>query len=723
MDAWAHQSSCKQERGPVVTPREIYSLLDFSWSRRLPIILQAEASECGLACLAMISGYHGNHTDLVSLRSVGATSSRGTTLTNLMAMAEWLGLQSRPLRLELEELQSLAKPCVLHWGLDHFVVLESVGSNTARIVDPSVGRRRIRLDQVSKKFTGVALELLPAPSFRADDRRKRLSVGRMVSGVRGLAAALWRIMGLAIVIELIASLMPLLTQVITDRVIPYYDHDLLTLLAFGFAGLIVVQVAVASLRSWAIACLSANLNLAWNSAVFGHLLRLPDRYFQDRNLGDIVSRFGSLGDLQESLTTNLVEAILDGLVAVITLALLFLYSTLLAGLTVLSLAVYIMLRFLAFSRFREAQHEQILSDAQRDGLVLELLRGARTVRLMNSAAMMSSRYTNCSAESVNRAFVTQRLMLIFGSASTLIGGTHRIAMIWLGTGAVISGDMTVGMLMATMAYSTQFMSRGSTLVDYLVELRMLGLHADRLSDIVLTCAETNVIGKVRVTAEDVGISIRNVTFRYSEFDEPVLRNVSFDIAPGETVAIVGASGCGKTTLVKIILGLLDPDEGHVLVAGVKLKDLGKGQFRDMVGSVMQDEDLFSGSVSDNICFFSDKRQSDIERAASIAQIHAEIMLMPMGYETHMGGIGSSISGGQKQRILLARALYRRPRVLILDEATSHLDVENERLVNATVRGQRMTRLIIAHRPETIAIADRVILLRSGVVEESDMLTA
>ncbi|WPM84560.1 ATP-binding cassette domain-containing protein [Apirhabdus apintestini] len=295
---------------------------------------------------------------------------------------------------------------------------------------------------------------------------------------------------------------------------------------------------------------------------------------------------------------------------------------------------------------------------------------------------------------------------------------------------VLDGHFSAGMLIAFMSFADQFISRGSGLIDAMIDFKMLKLHGERLADIVLTEREKDgnhekVIRNTALSNEHAPrITIKDLSFRYAETEPLVLNNCSFEINSGESVAIIGPSGQGKTTLAKLLLGLLTPENGSIMIDGVDIQQLGLYQYRERIGCVMQDDILFAGSISDNICFFdAEPDQERIENVAKLAQIHDEIMRMPMGYQSLVGDMGSSLSGGQNQRVLLARALYRNPSILVLDEASSHLDVEKEMLINNAVRQMKITRIIIAHRPETIRSADRVIALNNGAIQEiyPDML--
>jgi ATP-binding cassette subfamily B protein RaxB len=304
--------------------------------------------------------------------------------------------------------------------------------------------------------------------------------------------------------------------------------------------------------------------------------------------------------------------------------------------------------------------------------------------------------------------------MLFTALQNLTSGVQKVGVLWLGAWLGLKGQLTVGMLTAFVAYSDQFSGRAASLIDYGIELRMLRLQAERLADIVLTQPEPHTYSVHTGASPEPSVTFENVSFRYAEGEPWVLSECSFKIHSGECVAIVGPSGCGKSTLVHLLLGLLDPQQGTIQIGDMDLRHLGKAKYRSMTASVMQDEHLFTGSIAENISLFDENATRDtVEEAARLAGVHNDIVAMSMGYNSLVGDMGSALSGGQRQRICLARALYRRPQILVMDEATSHLDVSLEQQVNQAIRSLKITRIIIAHRPETIAEADRVIELVGG----------
>jgi ATP-binding cassette subfamily B protein RaxB len=686
-------------------------------ARRVPVILQTEAAECGLACLAMVASAHGLVTDLTALRRRFSLSLKGVTMADLVRMADGLNLQTRALRAELEELPQLQTPCILHWDLNHFVVLVSVRRGVVTVHDPAHGQRRLTLAQVSPHFTGVALEVLPGPGFAPRHERRQVRVRDLLGPVSGLKRALAQVLLLALALELFVLLSPFFMQWVVDDVLVSGDRDLLLTLGVGFGLLVLFQVLAAAGRAWAVLVLSATLNLQWLLNVFAHLLRLPVEWFEKRHIGDIWSRFSSVQQIQKALTTSFVEAVLDGLLVVLTLAMMAVYSLRLTAVALAAVAVYGLLRWAYMRPLRAATEEALVHEARQSSHFLESLRGVQAIKLFGAQADRRTRFAALVADTMNADITTRKLELGAALAHRLLFGLERVVVIWLGALLVLERSLSVGMLFAFFAYKEQFAQRVSGLIDKLVELRMLRLQGERLADIVLTAPEADAPA---APGQEPAASIElvGVSFRYADGEPEVLRQVHLRIDPGESVAITGPSGCGKTTLLKIMLGIHAPTEGEVRVGGVPLQRLGLARWRQMVGVVMQDEPLFSGSVADNICFFDTAPDRDwIEHCARVAAVHDEIVDMPMGYHTLIGELGTALSGGQKQRILLARALYKRPRILLLDEATSALDVERERCVNQAVRQLALTRIIVAHRPETIASATRVIALHDGHVAQ------
>ena len=707
----------------------LLSQLNFGFGTRVPVILQTEAAECGLAALAMVASYHGHKADLAELRRRFELSLKGATLGNLIAFAQALGLATRPLRLDLEHLHELSLPCVLHWDMNHFVVLTAVKRDEVVLHDPARGVRRMKFAEFSKHFTGIALELSPSDGFVQKAEAKKLPIARLMGRITGLKRAALQVLMFAVALEVVTLITPFFMQWVVDGALVSADRDLLTTLVLGFGLLLVVREVISAARAWVMTVLSTTLNVQWLANVFQHLLKLPVSWFEKRHLGDVVSRFDSIHILQRTLTTSFLEAMLDGVMALITLAMMLVYSGALTVVVVVAVLLYVGLRLAFYRPLRQATEEQIVAQSKQQSHFLETVRGIASLKLFNAQEERASRFVNLAVDTMNRNVITQRLALGWRFGNGALFGLSGIVVVWLGSKAVLDSAFSVGMLFAFVAYKDQFVQRATSLIDKAFEWRMMRLQAERLSDIVLAepeaASQTDFasLATLGIAAEgsaelSPSIEVSDLYFRYSSTEPFVLSGISLKIEAGESVAIIGPSGGGKSTLGKALLGLLESERGEVLVGGVPLKRIGLRKFRDMVGTVMQDDQLFAGSIADNIAFFSpDMDLGWVAECAKLAAVDADIRAMPMAYNTLIGDMGAALSGGQKQRILLARALYKRPKILFLDEATSALDVGNEKLVNSAVQRLSLTRIIIAHRPETIAMADRVIVLSGGKVAQ------
>ncbi|NKI95739.1 ATP-binding cassette subfamily B protein RaxB [Rhizobacter sp. SG703] len=683
------------------------------------MILQTEAAECGLACLAMVACFHGHRIDLPHMRRRFPVSLKGATLKSLITIARGLQLHTRPLKLALERIGDLKLPCVLHWDMNHFVVLKAATAGHATLHDPAVGERRLSLEQLGRHFTGVALEASPDAQFTKKEERQQISLRSLMGRVSGLRAGLLQLLLLGSALQVCALTAPFYLQWVIDEAVVSADRDLVTVLGIGFLLLALVQGSLSGVRSWVTTVLATNLNFQWLGHAFGHLMKLPLAWFEKRHLGDIVSRFGSIQAIQRSLTTQFVEGVIDGVLVLGTLVVMCLYSlrlTLVAGAAVL---LYALLRWALLRSMREATAEQIIHAARQQSHFIESTRGVQSLRLFNRVEVRRIGYMNALADQFNADLRIARLSVSYQTANTLLFGAERVIVVWLAALAVLDTRFSVGMLFAFISYKDQFTQRMAALIDKLFELRMLRLHGERVADIVLTPPEDES-QDVEVDPRHVQpeIELKGLSFRHADGEPWVLEDVSLKIPAGQCLAITGPSGCGKTTLVKLMLGLLEPTAGDVLVGGVKLKQLGLRNLREMVATVMQDDQLFAGSIADNISLFDPSPAPErVEACARLASIHDEVSAMPMRFHTLVGDSGCGLSGGQEQRLLLARALYKNPKILVLDEATSHLDVWNERQVNASIRQLALTRIIVAHRPETIAMAERVVVLQRGRIAQ------
>ncbi|MBB6900043.1 peptidase domain-containing ABC transporter, partial [Escherichia coli] len=677
---------------------------------RVPVIHQTETAECGLACLAMICGHFGKNIDLIYLRRKFNLSARGATLAGINGIAEQLGMATRALSLELDELRVLKTPCILHWDFSHFVVLVSVKRNRYVLHDPARGIRYISREEMSRYFTGVALEVWPGSEFQSETLQTRISLRSLINSIYGIKRTLAKIFCLSVVIEAINLLMPVGTQLVMDHAIPAGDRGLLTLISAALMFFILLKAATSTLRAWSSLVMSTLINVQWQSGLFDHLLRLPLAFFERRKLGDIQSRFDSLDTLRATFTTSVIGFIMDSIMVVGVFVMMLLYGGYLTWIVLCFTTIYIFIRLVTYGNYRQISEECLVREARAASYFMETLYGIATVKIQGMVGIRGAHWLNMKIDAINSGIKLTRMDLLFGGINTFVTACDQIVILWLGAGLVIDNQMTIGMFVAFSSFRGQFSERVASLTSFLLQLRIMSLHNERIADIALHEKEEKK-PEIEIVAHmgPISLETNGLSYRYDSQSAPIFSALSLSVAPGESVAITGASGAGKTTLMKVLCGLFEPDSGRVLINGIDIRQIGINNYHRMIACVMQDDRLFSGSIRENICGFAEEMDEEwMVECARASHIHDVIMNMPMGYETLIGELGEGLSGGQKQRIFIARALYRKPGILFMDEATSALDSESEHFVNVAIKNMNITRVIIAHRETTLRTVDRVI---------------
>jgi ATP-binding cassette subfamily B protein RaxB len=661
----------------------------------------------------MICGHYGKNIDLISLRQQFNLSARGTTLSGLTGIAEQLGLVTRPLSLDIDELSVLKMPCILHWEFNHFVVLISFRRNRAVLHDPARGRRTVDLAEISHNFTGIALEAWPSSEFKEETVRNRISLNMLIGNVHGLKKALLKIFCLSLMIEAINLLMPIGTQLVMDHAIPAGDRGLLILICIGLMFFIILSAAIGMVRQWSSLVMETLINVQWQSGLFRHLLHLPLGYFERRKMGDIQSRFGSLNSLRETFTTSVIGAIMDSIMVIGVLVMMVLYGGALTWVVIGFTTGYVLLRILTYSYYRQLSEESLVHDARARSYFMETLYGIATVKIQGMADRRCTHWLNLEIDTINTGIKMSKMDLLFGGVSTFVATCDQVAILWLGTSLVIENQMTIGMFVAFGAFRGQFSDRVGSLTSFLLQLRMMSLHNERIADIALHPRDAKQPNtSIAASMCPIALETYDLSYRYDSQAATIFSNLNIRVAPGESVAVIGPSGAGKTTLMKVLCGLFEPESGKVVVDGIDIRQLGLNNYHKIIGCVMQDDKLFSGSIRENICGFEESiDEAWMIECAKASFIHDVIIKIPMGYDTLIGELGEGLSGGQKQRIFIARALYRKPGILFMDEATSALDSESEKYVNQAIREMNITRIISAHRASTIESADRIIQLK------------
>ncbi|EHX8082956.1 peptidase domain-containing ABC transporter [Escherichia coli] len=701
------QQDCSMTNGNF---RQIINQLDMRWRRRVPVIHQTETAECGLACLAMICGHFGKNIDLISLRRKFNLSARGANLAGINGIAEQLGMVTRALSLELDELGALKMPCILHWDFSHFVVLVSVKRNRYVLHDPARGRRYLGREEMSRYFTGIALEVWPGSEFQAETQQTRISLRSLINSIYGIKRTLAKIFCLSVVIEAINLVMPVGTQLVMDHAIPAGDRGLLTLISAGLMFFILLRAAVSMLRAWSSLVMSTLINVQWQSGLFDHLLRLPLAFFERRKLGDIQSRFDSLDTLRATFTTSVIGLIMDSIMVVGVFVMMLLYGGYLTWIVLCFTTIYIFIRLVTYGNYRQISEECLVREARAASYFMETLYGIATVKIQGMVGIRGAYWLNMKIDAINSGIKLTRMDLLFGGINTFVTACDQVVILWLGAGLVIDNQMTIGMFVAFSSFRGQFSERVTSLTSFLLQLKIMSLHNERIADIALHEKEEKK-HEIEIVAHmgPISLETNDLSYRYDSQSAPIFSALSLSVAPGESVAITGASGAGKTTLMKVLCGLFEPDSGRVLINGIDIRQMGINNYHRMIACVMQDDRLFSGSIRENICGFAEEMDEEwMVECARASHIHDVIMNMPMGYETLIGELGEGLSGGQKQRIFIARALYRKPGILFMDEATSALDSESEHFVNVAIKNMNITRVIIAHRETTLKTVDRVI---------------
>ncbi len=683
-------------------------LLGLRRSRPVPLILQQERSECGLAAVAMIAGYHGHAVGLHVLRNQALLSSRGTNLKNLMQVAQDLRLIARPLRLEISEFEQLRLPAILHWRMNHFVVLVSSKRGKAVVHDPARGRRMVRAAELDRAFSGVAVELTPARNFDRSKNHTRIRFVDFVGSFQYLARYLWMMLALLITTQILALVPPIATQLLIDEVVLGQDRIWLIHALLGLAVVMVVGTLLDAARKWISLYAGTKLAVDSSLSVLNHLLSLPASFLQGRHLGDLMSKVASLTPIRTALTDTGINGIVQLVVLFATLTIMFLYSTWLTVVSLGGLALSALLTFAVLPASRRLTEQTLIHTARQDSSLLETLGSYESVHALDIATLRLSQWQKHFFAATNAGVRRAKLSIWSGAGNGLIGAAEQVLFLGIGVSAIVEKQITLGVLFAFLSLRGRFGAAVASLANIAQSFFMLRVHTDRIGDILMAEPEPPPRNDALCARVVGSIEAQNLSFKYPG-GPWVIRNFSCAIAEGEAVAIAGPSGVGKSTLLRILSTQQAATCGRILVDDKDLVIWNSRCLRQQLGIVLQNDRLFQGSVCENIAGFDP--EPDLERvqnAAINAEIWTDIQAMPMTLYTLLGDAGCNLSGGQQQRLLLARALYRKPRILFLDEATSHLDIDTERRVLDKLGDSGITIISVAHRPNVLARADRLI---------------
>ncbi len=705
------------------------------YRQRIEPIYQVEAAECGFACLAMVLSKYGLETNMQAFRSRYRVSLHGADLHTLSEIAHDFGLVTRALRVELSALPKLRLPCIVHWNFNHFVVLESVG-RSIEVVDPALGRQTYGLEEFSRHFTGVVLELVPGANYRRGTLVQRLRLRDILNGLMGWRSSLAHVLVLATVLQCVSLISPQFLQQGIDQIAANQDMHFLVPLVLGFGFVYILRIALSTLQKLLVLHLGTQIAYQSQRNLFHHLLTLPMRYFEARSVGDIVSRFESFEPINNMVTGDAISTLLNGVTAAITAVLLFTYSPLLASvvLGVLGLTMLVKVWFLPAQR--RLTTDSIVASAKEDTVFMETIRGMQSIKALAGEQLRFQAWDAVYTSAINAGLRSKKLEIIAAVPIGLIELLDSIGIPAIGFYLIIQGQFTVGMLYAFLVYKDSFYHAAESLIDVVAKFWLNRLHLERLGDIALEAPEISALSssepkEIPATPETMidslrdscasrvqMLELRNVSFRYADHEPDLFTSIDLTLHTNENVVLIGASGAGKTTLVKILSSLEKPNEGAVYLNGSALQTNQMTAYRRRIGMVLQSDRLFAGSVASNIAFFAE--QIDQDKIVAIAQlcvIHDEIMAMPMGYETLVGDMGSALSSGQQQRILLARSLYRDPDYLFFDEGTANIDPANEWRILQNLRTAGFGIFCVAHHPACLELADRILELKDGQLRE------
>lgn len=677
--------------------------------RKLPALLSSEGAECGLTCLAMIVSYYGQEISTETLRSRFPISMNGMSLKNIIHMADALGMSTRAVKLDVPYLKDMQTPAILHWDLSHFVVLRSANSRYVEIHDPSIGYQRLTYEAAAQHFTGIALELEPTSNFVKFDPEQEMKISSLFSSIRGVESPVIQIIANSIGLQALVLASPFLIQHMMDSAIPLRGSGLLITLCLFFGFLILLHGVAKANREWTLEKLGASLNFQIMGNLIRHLLRLPAQYFEKRHVGDIISRLQSTKSLQDALTRGVLSTMIDGMMAITAIAIMYYYSIVLATVALLAFTFNLCVVVTTYQPLRSRNIEYLISEAKEKSFLIESIRASTTIKLMGAEAEREGSWRNLFGKEINASLSMAKFRIWIDLTIFYVNNLTGVIIIGLGSMRVINdSSFSIGVLITIIWYRQMFSDRSIALLEEVQNIRLIKLHLERIRDIIMTDQEFAQAGD---EPKQLGRSIRleNVTFRYGECDRNILENLSISIGEGEFVAVMGPSGGGKSTLLKLLLGLHVPNSGRILIGDDVADPSVLRAWRKGIGVLSQDDHLMSGFVYENISFFDPEVDFNrVERAAKAAQLHDAVMDMPMRYFSLVGDMGSALSGGQRQRLLLARALYRDPKVLIVDEGTANLDEKTEDAIGDLLKALPITRIIVTHRLSLAEKADRII---------------
>jgi len=676
--------------------------------QKTPLVLQSEAMECGLACLSMVMASFGRVMDLTVLRERYPTSQQGLSVARLEEIAADEGFLLTAYHSGPDQMAPLKLPGILHWKKSHFVVMTEYRPGKYVVLhDPAIGIRKVEWAEFVASFSGACCELSPLATMQQEVRRERLSLWTLLKKTPGYAGVLGKMAVLAVLLELAVLVSPLFLQLVVDQVVPVNDNGLLWSLGAGFLGLAVIRVLIKLTHGWLGMALTGMLTLTMKVLTFNHMLKLPLVWFEKRGVGAVSARYQSLDHIQSILGQSLLTTVIDAAMMVLMMGVLFAYEWKLALLTLAFAGAGFVLTIGMYGRYALAASEGVAAEAEEQRVLVETITAIPAVKMFGQELRQVKGYHRTVVASTNRMIDMLRVQTWHDTWQTLLAVGGDIIVVAVAASLVMEGKLSLGVLFGFYAYKQILAGKVSALGQAYFKFRLLSVYTSNVADILLNPTEDQSKSALRVSGRPT-LQFEAIKFAYPDCD-PVLRDFHLTVTPGEIVGVTGPSGGGKSTLVKLLTGSLQPASGDIKLDGESLIGRAPREIREHLSVVLQSDHLLTGTVLENITMF--EQNPDLERvkqALTDAAVLEEVEALPTGLHTFLMGHAPTFSGGQKQRLMLARAFYKNASVLVLDEATSALDVAKEIHICEAIRAKGLTTLIVAHRQETLARCDRVV---------------